>query len=434
MKRTNHGMTDDRLDALIRRALKEAERREKQGILEGEACQPAPAEKARAYRLFEAKRRAEEERALRAKNRRCRRKKARRAAALCAAAAAVLALLWGAVPDRGGETDLTWDGAVTAAATTAPAAYVPSAPETDVPPGQDVQEETPVPPFTPEPAAKPTPTSVAVRTPEPTPTPTPVPSPEPTPTPEPAEEPAPEAAQEQSIDTPLEFYIENRSHKFTEMYLYPGARKCNDRPVNYGDTVTVRVSEEDLIADNVWYFTVPQEQYVAPEYAYKSNGFKLKEVLGKTLVLTRKSEATMGTAIRYWLTVKESASDEKDEAEEAAFRREILGENCFRVENHTGLSILELYLGHNGNLYLSLLNGWLYDGQWHTAQINPAYSGVSGPFLLRISLRAQHTSMQYYDNPAVESYDWKLDSLDALRGGTLIFELDENGRPVFRIL
>ena len=67
MKRTNHGMTDDRLDALIRRALKEAERREKQGILEGEACQPAPAEKARAYRLFEAKRRAEEERALRAK-------------------------------------------------------------------------------------------------------------------------------------------------------------------------------------------------------------------------------------------------------------------------------------------------------------------------------------------------------------------------------
>ena len=42
--------------------------------------------------------------------------------------------------------------------------------------------------------------------------------------------------------------------------------------------------------------------------------------------------------------------------------------------------------------------------------------------------------MQYYDNPAVESYDWKLDSLDALRGGTLIFELDENGRPVFRIL
>ena len=120
-----------------------------------------------------------------------------------------------------------------------------------------------MPPFTPEPAAKPTPTSVAVRTPEPTPAPTPVPSPEPTPTPEPAEEPAPEAAQEQSIDTPLEFYIENRSHKFTEMYLYPGARKCNDRPVNYGDTVTVRVSEEDLIADNVWYFTVPQEQYVA---------------------------------------------------------------------------------------------------------------------------------------------------------------------------
>jgi hypothetical protein len=431
MKRTNHGMTDDRLDALIRRALKEAERREKQRILEGEACQPPPADKARAYRLFEAKRRAEEERALRAKNRRCRREKARRAAALCAAAAAVLALLWGAVPDRCGETDLTWDGAVTAAATPAPAAYVPSAPETDVPPGQDVQEETPALALTPEPAAKPTPTSVAVRTPEPTPTPTPVPSPEPAPTLEPAEEPAPEAAQEQSIDTPLEFYIENRAHKFLEMYLYPGARRCNDRPINYGDTVTVRVSEEDLAGDDIWYISLLFG--ASQEYDYKSSGFKLKEVLGKTLVFTSETMDDGWSLKKYWLTIKESSSDDNDEAAEAALRRETLGENCFRVENRTGISMTELYLGYNGNLREGLLNGWLYDGQWHTAQINPAYSDVSGPFLLRITLREQNTK-PHQDYPNGVSYDWKLDSLDALRGGTLIFELDENGRPVFRIL
>lgn len=281
----------------------------------------------------------------------------------------------------------------------------------------------------PEPTRTLEPTLTSTLSPESTPTPVPTPAP----TPETAEEPAPEAAQEQSIDTPLEFYIENRAHKFLEMYLYPGARRCSDRPVDYRETITVRVSEEDLAGDDVWYITVPQEQYAAKEYAYKSNGFKLTEVLGKTLVFTSEFQSTGGPSVKYWLKVKETVSGENDEAAEATLWRETLGENCFRVENRTGITMTELYLGYNGNLRGGLLNGWLYDGKWHTAQINPAYSDVSGPFLLRITLREQNTK-PHQDYPNGVSYDWKLDSLDALRGGTLIFELDENGRPVFRIL
>ena len=40
----------------------------------------------------------------------------------------------------------------------------------------------------------------------------------------------------------------------------------------------------------------------------------------------------------------------------------------------------------------------------------------------------------YRTYPKTAIYDWQLEDLDALRGGTLIFEMNENGKPVWRIL
>ena len=80
-----------------------------------------------------------------------------------------------------------------------------------------------------------------------------------------------------------------------------------------------------------------------------------------------------------------------------------------------------------------MLNGWLYDGQWHTAPIREALLTLSGPFHLDIGIRLVSTNPYcMYQNSAF--YDWQLENLDALRGGTLIFEMNENGKPVWRIL
>ena len=433
MSKANAKAQNARLDRLLQSALSAyADRREQPADFQPEARSAE-----RAFQKFLKAQKAKDKapRSERAKN------GLRHASAAAACVLVLLGALYAALFMSGRDTDFTDTGAslatphVTLVSSASPnsseaplatASPAPSLPTKAI--SIAVRGMTPSPSLAPSASPAPSPTASSTPTPSPTPTPAPTPSPTLAPTPVPTQSPTPAPTKQV-----MEFYIENQSRRFSELYLYPGGVKCVSTPVEKGQTVTIRVSESDLAKDDIYYLSIPSDPNSAPEYAYKSNGFKLQEVLGKTLVFTSEFVSDGGPTVKYWLTVKDDPGVTINEAAEAAQRRELLGRDSFRVENRTGLSITELYLGHGDNLYGSLLNSWLYDGQWHTAPIREAFLAQSGPFHLRIGIRPVSTN-PYRTYPEIAFYDWQLEDLDALRGGTLIFEMNENGKPVWRIL
>ena len=364
------------------------------------------------------------------------------AAALAVCALLVLLFWAGAGFDRRDDLDPDAFGAsVTAAPTEVETAaptkdvLLPTAQSTQSAPASAAPVSERVPPHTPALSQTPTPNPTSAPSPSPTPVPTPAPTPAPTPDPTQSPTPAP-------TKQVMEFYIENQAGRIHELYVYPaGAEvqkyKCNLEALDNGTVITVRFTADECESDDLWRIAVRQNDKILMANAFHTNGYKIKELLGRTFILSDQDRNLHSVREKYFFTGKAG--------EQPLFDDEIiLGKDCFYVVNDTDVSITELYLGDDSKLYKSLLYSWLFAGQRCTVKLTEErFMAMKGSFNLAIGYRPINALVydpetgMYTDMfptwTANSMITWTNVELSDILGHTLRFTVNKNGRPEYSI-
>ncbi len=234
--------------------------------------------------------------------------------------------------------------------------------------------------------------------------------------------------------------IENRTKRsFEQFYLYRGDKldyrtveKRNTEPIGIGDTITVTLTEEEIENNEIWRFVMKNELDVM-ERMFFTNGFKLGEVMGKTLVLTNTDNYEYYP--KYSLEISGELPEDYYES-----LHEILGSDCVRIENRTGVSIMECSLGYSVPYKNEADGDWLFDGQSLTFKPERCENDSAVTYTLRIIAKPKQYwkivdgKMYELVNTDPVYYTWQIEDVSEVLGKTLIFETDNSGGVTYRVI